>query len=403
MVGVLNEGVRNDRYRKAAADLGFVDEAIAHALQKISGSLEEFTSVFPDDTTRENRYYPRIPEKPGRERGGNFGWTTSFWTGMIWLAYELTGEDKYREAGEVHIDSFYRRIQEKIDCEHHDLGFLYTLSCVSGYRLTGNETARKAALMAADHLMTRYFEKAGIIQAWGDLNDPNQRGRIIIDCLMNLPLLYWASEVTGEDKYQQAAEQHAKNAFKWIVREDASTFHTYYFDTETGEAKFGKTHQGYRDDSCWARGQAWGIYGFPLSYKYTGNTEFTELAEKLAHYFLNRTPEDGVVYWDLAFTDGSGEEKDSSSSAITACGLHELAKYTEDPEWKEYYSRAAIAMLKDLYTGYSTKDCPDSNALLLHGVYAKPEKLGVDEANLWGDYYYLEGLVRLKKNWNLYW
>ncbi|WP_241156812.1 glycoside hydrolase family 88 protein [Bacillus sp. FJAT-42376] len=400
---VVNEGIKIDRYKTSPRKPDFADRALDDALEKISANLELFTDIFPDDTTIENRYYPRKPEKAGQVRGGNFGWTTSFWTGMIWLAYEVTGEEKYKKAADIHVNSFYDRIVKKIDCEHHDLGFLYTLSCVSGYKLTGNQKAKEAALMAADHLMTRYFEKAGIIQAWGDLSDPNQRGRIIIDCLMNLPLLYWASEETGNPRYKEAAEKHAKNAYQWIVREDASTYHTYFFDTETGEAKFGKTHQGYRDDSCWARGQAWGIYGFPLSYKYTSEKAFIAMTEKLAHYFLNRTPADGVVYWDLAFTDGSGEEKDSSSTAIAACGLHELAKYTEDPGLKNYYGQAAACMLRDLYEGYSTKDLPESNALLLHGVYAKPEGLGVDEACLWGDYYYMEGLVRLKKDWDLYW
>ncbi|MGD6818838.1 glycoside hydrolase family 88 protein [Metabacillus sp. 113a] len=402
-MNVVNEGIKTDKYKTVSASLEFIDEAMEHALEKISSSLEDFTHAFPDDTTVENRYYIRKPEKPGQDRGGNHGWTTSFWTGMIWLAYEVTADEKYRRAAEVHIDSFHDRIVQKIDCDHHDLGFLYTLSCVSAYKLTGNEKAKEAALMAADHLMSRYFEKAGIIQAWGDLNDPLQRGRIIIDCLMNLPLLYWASEATGDKKYKAAAEKHANNAYRWIVREDASTFHTYFFDPETGDARYGKTHQGYRDDSCWARGQAWGIYGFPLSYKYTGNHEFIQMSEKLAHYFLNRTPADGVVYWDLAFSDDSGEEKDSSSSSIAACGLLELAKYTEIKDSQRYYERAAAAILQDLYTGYSTRNMPESNALLLHGVYAKPENLGVDEGNLWGDYYYMEGLVRLKKNWNLYW
>ncbi|WP_231889999.1 glycoside hydrolase family 88 protein [Bacillus sp. SJS] len=400
---MVNEGIKITRYKALDGSPDFVDKALAQALEKISANLEPFTYIFPDDTTVEGLYYPRKPEKSDQMRGGNFGWTTSFWTGIIWLAYEITGDEKYRKAAEVHVESFYDRIIQKLDCDHHDLGFLYTLSCVSGYKLTGNETAKKAALLAADHLMTRYFESAGIIQAWGDLNDPKQRGRIIIDCLMNLPLLYWAAEVTGDSRYKMAAEKHALNACKWIVREDASTYHTYFFDTETGEAKYGKTHQGYRDDSCWARGQAWGIYGFPLSFVYTNNLEFLELTEKLAHYFLNRTPADGVVYWDLAFTDGSGEEKDSSSTAIAACGLHELAKHTTDKELRSYYGQAASAMLRDLYEGYSTRNHPESNALILHGVYAKPEQLGVDEGNLWGDYYYMEGLVRLKKNWNLYW
>ncbi|MFY4773600.1 glycoside hydrolase family 88 protein [Metabacillus sp. RGM 3146] len=403
MKKVNNEGRNTALLTADKTDLSFLDEAIDHALQKVRLNLGQFTHAFPDDTTVDGVYKRRKPFLQDQEEGGNFGWTTSFWTGILWLSYELTEDDEYRKAAEVHVESFKKRIIEKVDCEHHDLGFLYTLSCVSAYKLTGNEEAKDAALRAADYLMTRYFEKAGIIQAWGDLNDPAQRGRIIIDCLMNLPLLYWATEVTGHSKYRDAAIAHANNALKCIVREDASTFHTYYFDPETGTPKYGKTHQGFGDDSCWARGQAWGVYGFPLSYAYTKDPAFMEMAEKLANYFLNRTPKDGVAYWDLLFNDGSGEEKDSSASAIAACGLLEMAKWQSEDEGRRYCYHAAVVILKALYEQYSTKDSSDSNALLLHGVYAKPENLGVDEANLWGDYYYLEGLVRLKTEWQPYW
>ncbi|MCD7035518.1 glycoside hydrolase family 88 protein [Metabacillus sp. GX 13764] len=402
MKNIIDEG-RKFPLPLSSADTAFAADAISAAVKKTEANLAKFTGLFPDDTTIGNVYHHREPQLPGQSKGGNFGWTTSFWTGILWLSYELSGEEKFRKAAEEQVESFYKRIVEKEDCEHHDLGFLYTLSCVSAYKLTGSEKGREAALLAADHLMGRYFEKARIIQAWGNLDDPLQRGRIIIDCLMNLPLLYWASEETGISKYREAAAAHAENALKCIVREDASTFHTFFFDPETGAAKFGKTHQGYGDGSCWARGQAWGVYGFPLSFLYTDNPEFMAMAEKLANYFLNRTPEDGVVYWDLVFSDADGEEKDSSASAIAACGLLEMAKHAENEESRQYFQHAGTIILKNLYEKYSTAKIPESNALLLHSVYAKPENLGVDEASLWGDYFYLEGLARLKKDWKPYW
>ncbi|HDR7794296.1 TPA: glycoside hydrolase family 88 protein [Bacillus luti] len=382
--------------------------AIKDAVVKINGNLNVFANKFPDSTTIQYTY-PLNTTATNRdeiltsEEGVNIGWTTSFWTGMLWLSYELTGDERYQNTLEQHIQSFKERAEKEIDCDTHDLGFLYSISCVAAYKLTGSEAAKSAALTAADLLMKRYVEVAGILQAWGDMDDPDQRGRMIIDCLMNLPLLYWASEVTGKSIYKDTAYTHAQNSLEYIVRDDATTYHTYYFDTETGKPKFGKTYQGYSDDSCWARGQAWGIYGFALSYLYTKDEKFLEMSKTLANYFLNRSPEDSVVYWDLIFTDGSGEVKDSSSSAIAVCGLLELIKHLPNEEEKQYYSNAAHTILLSLYENYSSRNEESVNALLMHGVYAKPFNVGVDEANLWGDYYYLEALARVTKDWNLYW
>ncbi len=333
------------------------------------------------------------------------GWTSSFWTGILWLAYEKTKDDKFLEAAKIQVESFNERIAEKKDVDTHDLGFLYSLSSVTDYKLNGDEDSKKAGIAAADHLATRYIDSAGIVQAWGSLSNPEEQGRMIIDCLMNLPLLHWASEVTGDDRYSKIAKSHAEQALKYIVRDDGTTFHTYFFDVETGEAKFGRTAQGASDDSCWARGQAWGIYGFTLSYIYTGEKKYLEIAKTLANYFLNRSPEDFVVYWDLIYTDADGEERDSSSSAITVCGLLELVKHLEDEEEIAYYKTAAYKILESLVENYSApRNDPNSNALLLEGVYSKPGNFGVNEANLWGDYYYVEALTRaINPDWELYW
>lgn len=369
------------------------EEAIRFILKKIDENLETFTYKFPASASEKN-VYPAID---------NVDWTACFWTGMLWLAYEVTGDEKYRKVAEIQLDSYKKRVEERICTDTHDLGFLYTLSCVAAYKLTGNEEAKKTALLAADLLMLRYFDKAGIIQAWGDLKDPTQRGRMIIDCCMNLPLLYWASEITGDRKYHDAAYSHVKQAANYIIREDASSYHTFFMDVETGAPKYGKTAQGYSDDSCWSRGQAWGIYGFILSYLYTEDPMLTELGKKITNYFLNRLPEDSICYWDLIFTGGS-EERDSSAAAIAACGMLEMVKHLPlTDKHKAIYENAAIAIVKSLSEKYTTTSCPGSNGVLLHAVYSKPGNAGVDECNIWGDYYYFEALVRLLKDWKLYW
>lgn len=392
---VRNEVIKNTaKYMETLQiDREHVIEAVKYIIKKIDENLDTFTYKFPASASK-NNVYPAIE---------NTDWTSSFWTGMLWLAYEVTGDEKYRRVAEIHLKSFKRRIDEGISVDHHDLGFLYTLSCVAGYKLTGNKEAKETALKAADKLITRYYEKAGIIQAWGDLNDPSQRGRMIIDCCMNLPLLYWASQETGDRKYHDIAYSHVRQAAKYIIREDASTFHTFYMDVETGEPRFGKTYQGYSDESCWSRGQAWGIYGFPLSYIYTADWNLIDTTKKITNYFINRLPEDDVCYWDLIFTEGE-EERDSSAAAIAVCGLLEMAKHMPlTDEYKKVYENAALRILKSLMENYTTENSPESNGILLHAVYSKPGGNGVDECNIWGDYYYFEALVRLIKDWKLYW
>ncbi|NEN85856.1 glycoside hydrolase family 88 protein [Paenibacillus elgii] len=395
MKQVVDEGLKaRHRYAEPpAARRDDWERAVQYVLAQIDRNLETFALQFPSPASEGNVYKPI----------GNTEWTSSFWTGMLWLAYEMTGHDRYRRAAEAQLDSYRERVERRIATETHDLGFLYSLSCVAAYKLTGNEQAKETALQAADLLIGRYFEKAGIIQAWGNLNQPNQRGRMIIDCLMNLPLLYWATETTGNPEYRRIAINHATQAAAHIIREDASSYHTFYMDVDTGQPRYGKTSQGFSDDSCWSRGQAWAIYGFPLSYSYTRDDSYLAIAQKTANFFLNRLPDDSVCYWDLIFTDGP-EERDSSAAAIAACGLLELAKHLPlSNEYKRAYENAALGMLDSLARRYTTAGVPHSNGILLHAVYGKPLGNGIDECCIWGDYYYFEGLVRVLKDWKLYW
>lgn len=379
------------------------EQALAAALATVRANIAAFGDAYPDDTTSGGVYLPR-PATATLPEGANRGWTTSFVPGMLWLAWEVTGDDTFRAAAAAHVDSFVARVHGGIDLDTHDLGFLYTLSCVTPWRLLGDEDAKTAALAAADHLMTRFLEPAGIVQAWGDLSDPQQRGRTIIDSLMNMPLLHWAGRTTGDERYVAAAVRHTVQLRDRIVRPDGSTFHTYYWDPVTGEPLRGTTAQGFADDSCWARGQAWGAYGFALNYRYTKDESFLAAARTCADYFLDHLPADLVAYWDLDFTDGDEQPRDSSASAIAVCGLVEIAGWLPEGEDKARYLDRAAAILSSLASSYSTADHPQSNALLLHGVYDRNSDAGVDEGNLWGDYFYLEALVRsVRPDRTLYW
>lgn len=376
-----------------ASALAVLDPAVVAALATVRRTAPAFAQAYPDDTTHDGRYLVR-PAIEGFAEGANQGWTTSFVPGAQWIAFELTGDAFYQDAAMHHARDFARRVRTEEDLETHDLGFLYSLSCVAAWRLLGDQDARSAALLAADHLMRRLLEPAGIIQAWGDLSDPDQRGRTIIDSLMNMPLLSWASQETGDARYLDAVRRHCVQLRDHIIRPDDSTFHTFYWDVETGEPLRGATAQGAHDDSCWSRGQAWGIYGFALNHRAAPDAGLLEAAERCAVYFLDRLPQDKVPFWDFAYTDGSDQPRDSSAAAIAVCGLFELAELVTDPEESQRYAAAAEEILTSLTQLYTPVPAESSDALILHGVYSLPGNLGVDEGTLWGDYFYLEALAR---------
>ncbi len=283
---------------------------------------------------------------------------------------------------------------------HHDIGFLYSITTVADYKLTGSKKALETSLMAAKLLSKRYIDTAKILQAWGDMSDPEQRGRMIIDCNLNIPLLYFANQFMPDDTYYQMAYNHAKTASKYIIRPDASTFHTFHMDTETGEPRFGSTHQGYSDDSCWARGQAWGIMGFPISYRYTKDKEFLEKAKCLANYFLNRLPKDFICNWDLIFL-GDEDQRDTSAAAVAAIGLLELInQMPKTDKDREIYENACLYITQSLCEKYLGEN---NEGILKSGVYFYHGNLGINEYLIFGDYFFVELLMRLYKNWNSYW
>lgn len=380
-----------------------IKDGLCFSMKQIVRNLLNFTYQFEKAYSEKNFYEPVE----------NTDWTAGFWTGQIWLAYEYAkacgdpGADALCRAGEIQVESFLNRIEKKIAVEHHDMGFLYSPSCVAAYKLTGSQRAREAAILASRQLITRYQPNGQFIQAWGGMDEP-ENYRLIIDCLLNLPLLYWASEETGEEIFRDIAIKHTHTAMRHVIREDFSTWHTFYFDSLTGAPKQGATCQGYRDGSTWARGQAWGIYGSALAYKYTKKEDYIEIFKGVTDYFLRHLPKDMVAYWDLEFTDGDEQPRDSSSASIAACGMLEMCNYLKDEE-AAAYQRYARQIMKSLYEGYAVKNPADSNGLVLHSTYSNHSPYntcnhyGVDECNSWGDYFYMEALTRLHRQWDTYW
>ncbi|TQS70792.1 glucoronyl hydrolase [Rhodobacteraceae bacterium] len=370
--------------------------ALDQACAQVRRNLPAFTYRAQNHSSVGN-FYPAVD---------NDQWTAGFWPGQIWLAYEHTQDPVFRHAAQIQVQSFLHRIENRIATDHHDMGFLYQPSCVAAWKLVECHDGRRAGLLAADQLMERYRPVGGFLQAWGAKGNPDEY-RYIIDCLLNVPLLYWASEQTGDASYREVALTHTRTTLAHSIRPDNSTFHTFYMDPETGAPSHGATKQGYRDDSAWARGQAWGITGMAYSYRYEPRPEYRDTFDRLLAFYLGKLPADLVPYWDLVFTDGD-EPRDSSSAAIVACGLLEMADLVGGDS-AETWRDLARRMLGSLARDYAVTDPDVSNGQLLHGTYSKKSPFntcrgeGVDECVSWGDYYYLEALTRLNGGWSTYW
>lgn len=371
--------------------------ALTLALHQLEHALTALgPDTFPGDTSVGQHYQPR--RLNGARAGANTGWTTGFWTGQLWLAHAVSGAPALRSAAERQTDSFIARQEQGHDLQHHDLGFLYMLSCASAHHLTGHAGAHTATLGAAQRLLSRFLPGAGVIQSWGSMDDPEQRGRVIIDGIMNLPLLHWAARVSGGGIYADAARSHLQRTRDHLLRPGGSTYHTYHFDADNGAALRPSTHQGLADDSCWARGQAWGVYGFALNHRHLPDMNLLQDAMQLADYFLAQLPPDRIALWDLSLPHDSGEPRDSSAVSIAVCGLLEIADQLPEGTRQRHYRSAALDLLEALIT-HCAAEQPHSGGLLRHGVYHRAANLGVDEATLWGDYYYLEALARVEGHW----
>jgi len=368
------------------------------ALTQLENNAASFGTRFPGDTSSGQVYRPR--QQPGYWEGSNVGWSTGFWNGMCWLGYEISGRAALRSFAQQQNASFAQRLARRIDLNRHELGMLYGPSFVAAYRITGNPWYRGQALEAARLLQARFLPQSGVVQAWGRLDDARERGRIIIETVMNMPLLHWASAQCGNAAYTESAACHLARSRELLVRRNGSIKQSCQLGAGGSQPHRYQAWQAQSEDSCWARGQAWALYGFALNHRMAPGLGLLETAREMAEYLLARMPPDGVCLWDLELDWRSGQERDSSATAIAACGLLELAGQLG--EGGARYRETALAMLESLVR---TCAAPSGHGrgLLAHGVYSLPEGRGVDESNLWGDYHYLEALARVNHGWSSFW
>lgn len=350
------------------------------------------------------------------DNGG--GWTDGFYVGVLHLAYELTGDEEFRRIAEQY-DSFYdlhiqntEEINEangflKLD---HDVGFIFLPTIGYNYTCFKREKDREILIKAADVLAERFNEKGNFIRAWDtwkwDTDEvfvEEKKGKVIIDSMMNIPLLFQVAKITGNPYYHQIAEKHAVTVADHIVRKDFSTYHTYNFNPLTGEPIGGKTRQGYSDESCWSRGQAWAVYGFALAYKYTGNERFLQIADKTAEYFMNHLSAVDMPCWDFAASEQIFAPWDSSASAICASGLLELWELTGQSEYKA----DALRLLEALETFCLTGKYENCQPLILHGCVGPAYQEGtpgmlqcrhIDTPLVYADYFYMECKLKLSES-----
>ncbi|KRF06767.1 glycosyl hydrolase family 88 [Paenibacillus sp. Soil766] len=320
-------------------------------------------------------------------------WTNGFWGGMMWLMYHETGNEKYQDIARISEEKLDKCFQD-FEGLHHDVGFMWLPTAVANYKVTGNPESRKRAMHAANLLAGRFNLAGGFIRAWNDIKGVDTRGWAIVDCMFNIPLLYWATEESGDPRFMQIAMKHADTAMTAFVRPDGSVNHIVEFDPFIGGVV--RTHggQGYEDGSSWTRGQTWALYGFMMSYKHTQKEDYLHTAKRIAHYFIANTPENGIIPVDFRQPKEPAYE-DSTAAAIAACGLIEIAKAVDSCE-SDLYLNAALKLLKVL----DENRCDwttDSDCILLNGSEAY-HRNNHHSAIIYGDYYLLEAIFKLKGN-----
>ncbi|AFN74296.1 glycosyl hydrolase family 88 [Melioribacter roseus P3M-2] len=314
-------------------------------------------------------------------------WTSGFFPGSLWYLYEYTKDDKWLKAAE----KFTHNLEgQQFNNTTHDLGFMIYCSFGNGYRLTGDEHYKQVLIDAAKTLASRFNPKVGCIKSW-DGQDEVWEYPVIIDNMMNLELLFWATKETGDSSFYNIAVTHANTTMKNHFRKDYSTWHVLSYDTTSGEVTKRNTHQGYADESCWARGQSWGLYGFTMCYRETGNTEYLLQAEKIAEYILNHLPEDMIPFWDY---DAADFPKDASAAAIMASAFYELNELTQKEKYKTYADKIMHALSQPEYLASVGTN---AGFVLKHSTGNKPANSEIDVPIIYADYYFIEANLRKLK------
>jgi len=323
-------------------------------------------------------------------------WTSGFWPGTLWYLFEATGNQKWK----TEADRFSRELipLSQMPAIDHDLGFMIFNSFGNGYRLTGNPEYKTIILRTADTLATLFNPKVGTILSW-PRPVPNMewpQHNTIMDNIINLEMLFWASKNGGSQHLYDIAVSHAEVTMKNQFRRDYTSYHVVVYDKDTGKKIKAVTHQGYGDETMWARGQSWAIYGYTMCYRETKNPEFLDFAQKVTDVYLERLPQDLIPYWDFSAPDIPNAPRDASAAAITASALLELSTLVPDKAKAKMYFEKAEKTLAELSSDrYLSNDV--NSAFLLHSTGHKPNNSEVDASIIYADYYYIEALLRLKK------
>lgn len=321
-------------------------------------------------------------------------WTSGFFPGTIWMIYDLTKDDKWLPLATKYTESLDSIKHLKW---HHDVGFMIGTSFLNGYKLTDNKAYVDVVVEAAKSLATRFRPGAGVIQSWDeDRGWQGTRGwkcPVIIDNLMNLELLFEASKLSGDSTFYKMAVSHADVTMNNHFRKDFSCFHVVDYDPVTGEVRKQQTAQGYADESAWARGQAWAIYGYTMIYRYTQDPKYLEVAQKAFDFYINskNIPADLVPYWDFDAPEIPNEPRDASAASATASALYELSTYIPNKNYKETADKIMVSLASPAYTAELGTN---GNFILMHSVGSIPHNNEIDVPLNYADYYYLEALTR---------
>lgn len=360
------------------------DEGLALVLERVESTL--------DQVTRADIFPHAAPSATGIWEGRREGmWTSGFWAGLLWQWAALTGaaEDSSVAA------KWTLRLAPHLDRQTHDIGFIFSTSAVPGWELGRVSECRDLALQAADRLAAMVNPTVGVIPVGSEAEVAAGLDDVTIDCMVNLPLLWWAWKTTGEHRFKDIAVSHADRTAGWHVKEDGRIIQSTHFDPHTGQVTKQETHQGSGTDGCWARGQAWGIYGFAAAYCATGEARYLEVADRTATYLFHRAGDDLVPFY--CFDDPARPHipRDSSAAAITCAGLMILAEHAKDPIPRQQSSDRAEALLSAMLSGYLTPLGDEDRrprGMLLHGCYNKKAGWDTDHELIWGDYYLMEAL-----------
>ena len=320
-------------------------------------------------------------------------WTSGFFPGELWFLYEYTQNNFWKKKAQQHTDILEK---EKMNGSTHDMGFKVYCSFGNGYRLTQDEHYKEVLLQSARTLATRFKPAAGIIRSW-DHSTAKWVCPVIIDNMMNLELLFWATKESKDSTFYRIAVDHAKTTMKHHFRPDFSSYHVIDYDTITGQVLKKNTHQGFAEESAWSRGQAWALYGYTMCYRETRLPEFLEQAQNIEKYLFTHPnmPEDLIPYWDFDAPGIPDEPRDVSAATVIASALYELSLY--DPEKGERYRSNADKIIENLTKHYRATLKKDNGFLLLHSTGTKPTNTEVDVPIVYADYYFIEALMRKNK------